>query len=58
MRTVWEIWRYLGSAIAAVLLAASQLNPNPLPAWVFALVAGLTLLSIAAAYVLDRRQRR
>jgi hypothetical protein len=55
---IWELWRLLGGAIAAVLLASSQLQPNPLPAWVFPVVAGLTLLSVGVALVLERRQRR
>ena len=54
----WELWRFLGGAIAAVLLASSQLQPNPLPTWVFPVVAGITLLSVVVALVIDRRQRR
>ncbi|HZR97500.1 MAG TPA: hypothetical protein VFE37_02270 [Chloroflexota bacterium] len=58
MSRFWEIWRLLGGAIAAVLLAASQIQPNPLPAWVFPVVAGLALLSLVVSLVIDRRQRR
>ena len=58
MSRVWEIWRFLGGAIAAVLLAASQLDPNPLPWWVFPVLGGLAVLSVATAYLLDRRARR
>jgi len=57
MRTVWEIWRYLGAAVSAALLAASQIQPNPLPAWVFPVVGGIALLTVGLAYVLDRRER-
>jgi hypothetical protein len=49
-----EVWRLLGAALAAALLAASQLDPNPLPAWVFPLVGGLALLSVVLAYLLAR----
>ena len=57
MRTVWEIWRYLGPAIAAMFLGASQIQPNPLPGWLFPLVAVLALVSTAAAYLAERRGR-
>ena len=57
MRTVWEIWRYLGPAIAATFLGASQIQPNPLPGWLFPLVAVLALVSTAAAYLAERRGR-
>ncbi|HLH25087.1 MAG TPA: hypothetical protein VK066_21415 [Chloroflexota bacterium] len=56
MSRFWEVWRLLGGAIAAVLLAASQIQPNPLPAWVFPLVAGITLLSLGVALAMDRRR--
>jgi hypothetical protein len=58
MSRFWEIWRFLGGAIAALLLASSQLQPNPLPAWVFPVVAGITLVSLVVALVIDRHQRR
>ena len=58
MSRLWEIWRLLGGAIAAVLLASSQLQPNPLPAWVFPVVAGIALLSLVVSFVLERRERR
>ncbi len=58
MRQVLEIWRFLGAAIAAVLLASSQLQPNPLPAWVFPVVAGIALLSVAVPYLVERLRRR
>lgn len=54
MKQALEVWRFLGAALAAVLLAASQLDPNPLPAWVFPLVGGLALLSVLLAYLLAR----
>jgi hypothetical protein len=58
VRRFWEMWRLLGGAIAAVLLASSQLQPNPLPAWAFPIVAGIALLSLVVALVIDRGQRR
>ncbi len=58
MRQALEIWRFLGAAIAAVLLASSQIEPNPLPGWVFPVVAVLALLSVGAAIVADWRARR
>ena len=58
MRTAWEIWRYLGPAIAALFLGASQIQPNPLPGWLFPVVAALALVSMAAAYLHERRARR
>lgn len=54
----WEIWRLVGMAVSAALLGASQLQPNPLPAWVFPIVAGITLLSLVVALIIDRRHRR
>jgi len=48
MRTVWEIWRYLGAAVSAALLAASQIQPNPLPAWVFPVVAASRSSALAS----------
>jgi hypothetical protein len=53
----WEVWRLIGMAVSAALLGASQLQPNPLPAWVFPLVAGITLLSLVVSLVIARRQR-
>ncbi len=58
MRHGLEIWRLIGGAIAAGLLAASQIEPNPLPAWVFPLVAGIALLSVAVPYLVERLRRR
>ena len=57
MHTVWEIWRYLGPAIASMFLGASQIQPNPLHGWLFPLVAVLALVSTAAAYLAERRGR-
>ena len=57
MRHTWEIWRLLGGVLCAALLAASQLNPNPLPAWVFPVVGGLTLLAVAVPFLIERRRR-
>jgi hypothetical protein len=53
----WEVWRLIGMAVSATLLGASQLQPNPLPAWVFPLVAGITLLSLVVSLLIARRQR-
>jgi hypothetical protein len=58
MRHVLEIWRLLGAAIAALLLGASQLAPNPLPAWVFPVVAGIALLSVAVPFAIERLRRQ
>ncbi len=58
MRQALEIWRFLGAAVAAVLLASSQLDPNPLPGWVFPVVAVLALATAGAAIVADWRARR
>ena len=57
MRHASEILRLLGMALSAILLGASQLNPNPLPAWVFAVVGGLALLAVAVPFLLERRRR-
>jgi hypothetical protein len=53
-----EIWRYLGAAVAAVMLGAAQLDPNPLPAWVFPVVAVLALLTLGWSVFVDWRRRR
>ena len=58
MRQGLEIWRYLGAAVAAVMLGASQLDPNPLPAWVFPVVAVLALLTLGWSVFVDWRRRR
>jgi hypothetical protein len=58
VRQVLEIWRLLGAAIAALLLGASQLDPNPLPVWVFPVVAGIALLSVAVPFVVERLRRQ
>ena len=58
MRQVLEIWRLLGAAISALLLGASQLDPNPLPAWVFPVVGGIALLSVALPFVIERLRRQ
>ena len=58
MRQVLEIWRLLGAAISALLLGASQLDPNPLPAWVFPVVGGIALLSLIVPFVIERLWRR
>jgi hypothetical protein len=54
VRRAWDLWRFLGGAIAALLLAASQLDPNPLPSGVLVVVGVLTLLSVALALLLER----
>ncbi|HZU07037.1 MAG TPA: hypothetical protein VFB73_13810 [Chloroflexota bacterium] len=54
VRRAWDLWRFLGGAIAALLLAASQLDPNPLPAWVLVITGVLALLSVALAFLLER----
>jgi hypothetical protein len=53
-----EIWRYLGGAVAALMLAASQIEPNPLPGWVYPTVAVLALLTLGASVYADWRARR
>jgi hypothetical protein len=53
----WDVWRLIGMAVSAALLGASQLQPNPLPTWVYPVVAAIALLSLLAALVIDRRQR-
>lgn len=58
VRTAWELWRYLGAAIAAVMLASSQLQPNPLPTWVFPVVAVVSLVGVAVSFVVERRRDR
>jgi hypothetical protein len=58
MRRAGDLWRLLGAAVSAVLLAASQLNPNPLPAWVFPVVGAIALLAVAVPFVIERRRRR
>jgi hypothetical protein len=58
MRQVLEIWRLLGAAISAVLLGASQLDPNPLPAWLFPVVGAIALLSLVVPFVIERLWRR
>lgn len=58
VRQVLEIWRLLGAAISALLLGASQLDPNPLPAWVFPVVGGIALLSVAVPFLIERVWRR
>ena len=56
MSRFWEAWRLIGMAISAALLGASQLQPNPLPAWVYAAIGGITLLSLVVALFIERRQ--
>jgi hypothetical protein len=53
-----EVWRFLGGAVAAVMLASSQIEPNPLPGWVYVVVAVLALVTLAASIYADWRTRR
>jgi hypothetical protein len=54
MRQVLRIWWFLGPALTAALLAASQLQPNPLPWWVGPVFAVLVLASLVLGWWLDR----
>ena len=56
MSRSWEGWRLVGSAVVALLLAASQLQGSALPAWVFAVVGGIALLSVLVLLMLHWRR--
>jgi hypothetical protein len=56
MRRALQLWWFLGPALTAALLAANQLQPNPLPAWGGLVLAVLVLASLLLGWWLDRRR--